>query len=638
MTSPSEFSNINGRTSSPLDSDLSQPLSRRQRLLGLARATRDNYIPRLTGQVTQIASGASRAFATPGSDLYDEQGNVIFPKDASITLFPSYTRQVGDKYYIDIKGWVSCPGLMTRKNRLILSLVRQVTRYNSANSDQAIHQLESDKLKQDMLQDDVSDLESFHSEASKDSNPDQLRNVTSSSSSVQTGPSAFNNEELMKERLASFIARSIPNAALTVVIGSHVVHSEIAEKEVFTDASGNFETTVQTSYLPSVIQVKANSDDTIFSFQDVMFVPGEGIGVISDIDDTVKLTGVIGDKRELMTNLLLKEVTTWSIPPVISWYDNIKKLDNVSFHYVSNSPWQLFSTIEQYFRAVKLPYGSFHLKHYTGNIISSLMEPSSSRKKKSLDKILNDFPEKKFICVGDSGEADLEAYVDLAKSHPGHILSINIRVVEDSLSDVDDNKILNELVRILTTKRRVTSSSATPQPVEIPNLIDLSDDSPVSTPQAEERRAKLPPMIPKKPTNLKGNSLEKKPPLPRRDYLARAHTDSELASKPTVIELTTVELPPLPKRPDAVLHHAKTESDEAFSQHENNLFDNLQNIYDSPNFYELEEMDRKGANWIRRVITSLQDLEGSGTELRLFSDGDQQFFANSTEDLRNLKR
>ena len=38
------------------------PLSRRQRLMGLARNTRDNYIPKITGSVSSFASGASRAF------------------------------------------------------------------------------------------------------------------------------------------------------------------------------------------------------------------------------------------------------------------------------------------------------------------------------------------------------------------------------------------------------------------------------------------------------------------------------------------------------------------------------------------------------------------------------------------------
>ncbi|KAK6455794.1 uncharacterized protein RJT20DRAFT_145874 [Scheffersomyces xylosifermentans] len=616
------------RPLSPLsDSENPAPQSRRARFLGLARATRDNYIPKITGSVSQMASGATRAFANP-NDLYDDQGRILFPKDTSIHLFPSYTRQVDDKYYIDVKGWVSCPGLMTRKNRLVLSLVRQVTRYNVNNSatDQAINQLASEKLKPDVLHDsDTSDVESTSSDLSKNELPlDPLHSKSSTASSLS-------NEDLIKERLAWFIARSIPNAPLTIVVGSEEVHGEIAEKGIYTDENGNFETTVEVNYTPSVVQVRATTDDTIFSFQNIMLVPSDGIGLISDIDDTVKLTGVIGDKREMMTSLLLKDVSSWNIPPVIKWYDALYKASHVDFHYVSNSPWQLFSTIDQYFKAVNLPIGSIHLKQYTGNIISSLMEPTLSRKKRSLDKIVKDFPNKRFICVGDSGEYDLEAYVELAKANPGRIISINIRFVENSLSDVDDLKILTELKRILATKRRVVNSPS-PKVEEMPNLIDLSEDSSSTTPEAAERRAKLPPMVPKKPSNLKGSQLQKKPPLPTRDNIHRAHTDSELKSDiafmPSDGNLEVA--PPLPRRAPTF-----QVSDEYEDSHHVNLFDNLQNIYNSPHFYELEEMDKRGATWIRKVITAVQDLEETGTDLRIFTDDEHEFFSNFAIDIKN---
>ena len=94
-------------------------------------------------------------------------------------------------------------------------------------------------------------------------------------------------------------------------------------------------------YKPSVIQASSKLVDTVFAFQDINVYSNSGIGIISDIDDTVKLTGVIGEKMVLLRNLLTNEVSLWSIPAVIKWYQNIYKRENVSFFYVSNSPWQL---------------------------------------------------------------------------------------------------------------------------------------------------------------------------------------------------------------------------------------------------------------------------------------------------------
>ena len=135
---------------------------------------------------------------------------------------------------------------------------------------------------------------------------------------------------------------------------------------ISTDGYGHFETTIEVPYKPSVIQASSKLVDTVFAFQDINVYSNSGIGIISDIDDTVKLTGVIGEKMVLLRNLLTNEVSLWSIPAVIKWYQNIYKRENVSFFYVSNSPWQLYNTINEYFQHTGLPPGSVHLKRYSG--------------------------------------------------------------------------------------------------------------------------------------------------------------------------------------------------------------------------------------------------------------------------------
>ncbi|KAI7298364.1 hypothetical protein KC315_g18082 [Hortaea werneckii] len=76
----------------------------------------------------------------------------------------------------------------------------------------------------------------------------------------------------------------------------------------------------------------------------------------------------------------------------------------------------------------RLPIGSFHLKQYSG-MLGGIFEPVAERKKGSLDKIMRDFPDRRFILVGDSGEADLEVYTDVALDNPGRVLGIFIRDV-----------------------------------------------------------------------------------------------------------------------------------------------------------------------------------------------------------------
>src|SRR5690242_20016866 len=100
----------------------------------------------------------------------------------------------------------------------------------------------------------------------------------------------------------------------------------------------------------------------------------------------------------------------------------------VKFHYVSNSPWQLYPVISTYFSMAGLPPGSFHLKQYSG-MMQGIFEPVAERKKSTLDKIARDFPERNFILIGDSGEADLEVYTDFVLENPGRVVAVFIRDV-----------------------------------------------------------------------------------------------------------------------------------------------------------------------------------------------------------------
>ncbi|EGV63048.1 hypothetical protein PSN45_004683 [Yamadazyma tenuis] len=595
--------------------------SRRQRIFGLARTARDVYIPRISDSVTQLATGVStRAFA---NDKYDPDGNIRVPEDASITLYPTYTRQDPDgNYHVDVGGWLACPGAMTRKNRLILSLVKQIVRYDNSATSTAISNLESDGLQPDTLDD--SDAETI--------------------SSVDTTSSAYsNNDETLRTRLAAFIARFVANAKLTVTVGSRdeLETSKLVSKDVFTDRNGCFSDCITVPYVPGLVQVVAGHQPAVFACEPVDIVSNDGVAIISDIDDTVKLTGVTGDKRTLLTSLLLQDVKSWTISPVVSWYNQLCESNKVTFHYVSNSPVQLLPTLLQYFTEVGLPSGSMHLKQYTGNLMASLMEPSSSRKRTVLTKLAEDFPRKRFVCVGDSGEYDFESYVDLASRYPGKLAAIYIRVVPNSMSFLKEDKIVDEVNRILTkpaheiprpiNPRSVSTAQQKINPEDLEDLIDLSDTIPELP-----HKTKLPPTIPKKPSSLRGNLVRKPPPsspeslvemppkLPTRPStlgLAKAHTDTEVIGAP--------DLPPR-RRPATTIAYETPTRDE--------ILDNLHNIYYSHHFEDLQSIDGKGAEWIERAMTGAKMLENTGTKVRFFRDDEDDLYDTTCEVLKDIVR
>ncbi|WAQ92510.1 hypothetical protein PtA15_16A418 [Puccinia triticina] len=164
---------------------------------------------------------------------------------------------------------------------------------------------------------------------------------------------------------------------------------------------------------------------------DVIPALAESVHVISDIDDTIKHTNVLGGLKAVFKNVFLAGFDQVSIPGMAEWYQSLQEL-GCWMHYISNSPMELWYCIEGFLAANGFPRGSISLKEYARgatSILSGMWESAGARKRARVESIINRFPNSKFICVGDSGEQDLEMYVSLAQAHPGRIMSIYIRDV-----------------------------------------------------------------------------------------------------------------------------------------------------------------------------------------------------------------
>ncbi|MFM8635542.1 MAG: phosphatidate phosphatase App1 family protein [Planctomycetia bacterium] len=160
----------------------------------------------------------------------------------------------------------------------------------------------------------------------------------------------------------------------------------------------------------------------------IQCIDDEGLSVVSDIDDTVKVTEV-ARRRELLANTFLREFT--AVPGMVDIYRRLGEEGTV-FHYVSASPWQLVPSLCEFFDVAGLPAGSMHLKLFRLKDSTPLGRlPSRKRsKRRTIERILADFPRRQFVLVGDSGERDPEVYAAVARRHPEQVRGVVIRQVE----------------------------------------------------------------------------------------------------------------------------------------------------------------------------------------------------------------
>lgn len=161
---------------------------------------------------------------------------------------------------------------------------------------------------------------------------------------------------------------------------------------------------------------------------DVPLVPAKGLTVISDIDDTIKITNVV-DKREMFANTMLREfrAAPGMAPRFATWAEQ-----GATFHYVSASPWALQAELAKFATDAGFPSGVYHLRTLRLKDLSStydFAQSSEPHKNASIETLLTQFPERTFILVGDTGEKDPEIYAGFAKRFPDRINHIYLRQV-----------------------------------------------------------------------------------------------------------------------------------------------------------------------------------------------------------------
>ncbi|KAF1916873.1 hypothetical protein BDU57DRAFT_497958 [Ampelomyces quisqualis] len=259
------------------------------------------------------------------------------------------------------------------------------------------------------------------------------------------------NANLMA-RLRHFLAVPMANTPISVFFYNEQISKQ---RTIYTNGAGHFSISAALDFVPTHVRILAS--DKLSATEEVFVTDSQGVSVISDIDDTIKHSAISSGAREIFRNAFIRELGDLTIDGVREWYNAMSE-QGVKFHYVSNSPWQLYPVISKYFALAGLPPGSFHLKQYSG-MLQGIFEPVAERKKVTLDKIARDFPERSFILIGDSGEADLEVYTDFVLENPGRVVAVFIRDVTTS----DQGGFFDPSVGPLPGDRFSSSSSSPKQ-------------------------------------------------------------------------------------------------------------------------------------------------------------------------------
>lgn len=256
---------------------------------------------------------------------------------------------------------------------------------------------------------------------------------------------AAEDDTILKRRSGWFLVDNERGKELSIRFGSQSYPMTKTEK------NGHFHTLISFSpdYQPPqdlTLQTVLPKKDTRAFLGQVINVPPAGLGVISDIDDTIKISHVL-NKKELLKKTFQLEFQ--AVPGMAERYAAWLSLsDQVRFYYVSSSPWQLYPELSSFMDDVGFPKGLFYLKHFRmkDRQFLNLFSDPIAYKVDTIKDIMQRYPKKTFVLVGDSGERDPEVYGEIVKTFPDRILAVYIRDV--SKGDKTDTALTQRMSKL----------------------------------------------------------------------------------------------------------------------------------------------------------------------------------------------
>lgn len=147
----------------------------------------------------------------------------------------------------------------------------------------------------------------------------------------------------------------------------------------------------------------------------------QGLTVISDIDDILRVTKIYDPKEGLLNSFARPFVPWMNMPDIYrNWSES---LPNMGFHYLTTTPEQVTRNYMDFIYKT-YPGGSFDTRPLNFSDVSATL----SIRKFLLDKIFQTFPNRKFILVADTSNSDvMRDYPEMATQYPGQVQCIFLR-------------------------------------------------------------------------------------------------------------------------------------------------------------------------------------------------------------------
>jgi phosphatidate phosphatase APP1 len=186
--------------------------------------------------------------------------------------------------------------------------------------------------------------------------------------------------------------------------------------------------------------------------------------IISDIDDTVMVTGV-AHKLLMLWRLFAKPgASRVPFPGVAAFYRALHAGatgdQQNPMLYVSRAPWTIYPELDRFFALHRIPIGPvLQLRDWGISFHHPLPRRQQRHKLDVIEQMLALYPDLPFVLLGDSGQHDPEVYAEVARNHPRRIQAVYIRDVTGDAQRTGEIQVLAQELRKASAELVLTDST-----------------------------------------------------------------------------------------------------------------------------------------------------------------------------------
>ena len=180
---------------------------------------------------------------------------------------------------------------------------------------------------------------------------------------------------------------------------------------------------------PTTATLTVTADGTGPDARAPLFVvgPQPGLGLVSDIDDTVLVTAIPRPMHAFWNTFLRHETSRRPVPGMAALYQDLRRHDPGCFVvYLSTGAWNVAPALASFLARYGYPPGPLLLTDW-GPTPQGWFRSGREHKRTQLRRLMTELPQLRWLLIGDDGQHDPQLYREAADAAPTQVRAVLIR-------------------------------------------------------------------------------------------------------------------------------------------------------------------------------------------------------------------